>query len=376
MTAETFPGIELTEVVKAALAADRIQGANAVQAEAIPAILEGKHVLMHASTGTGKTLAYLLPILQRLRVDDGKRAVVFAPGTELAMQTQRVANAYKHEEVTVGAAVATSNSRRQRERVQRSTRLVIGTPDRLIEMFQGGKLKSVYTIVFDELEPILSGPDAEFLYALLSRSEPKVQIIVASATMGPRSLAFAERFLATDCVTVRAPTNVLAGQISHHFERVPAGRSREVVLARLLQEHKARQAIVFVSDANQQSFLFHYLREHGHAPVTVTEERGKTDRREGLRAFREGQARVLLVSDVTARGLDVPGVEWVLHYDLPRSPQVYVHRAGRTGRAGEHGRSVALVDDEARGWLRKLSRELGIEFTPLPWVSGSAPRGR
>lgn len=364
MTAEGFDGIELTETITRAMVADGIERANAVQTGAIAAILEGRHVLLHAGTGSGKTLAYLLPILQRLRQPDGRRAVVFAPATELAMQTQRVANAYKAEEVTVGAAVATSSQRRQRERVQRSTRLVIGTPDRLLEMFQEGKLKSVYTIVLDELEPILSSAGADFLYELLSRSEPKVQLIVASATLGPRSKAFLERFM-PDCARVEPTASALTQDISHHFVRVAAGRSRDMALARFLQENRCQRAIVFVTDPGQQSHLYHYLTEHGHRPVTVTQQRSKTDRKEGLEAFRAGEAKVLIVTDTTARGLDVPGVEWVLHYDLPRSAQVYVHRAGRTGRAGTRGSSVVLLDEAAFVPLKRMAKELGVTFSPM-----------
>lgn len=359
-----FEGIEQTERVTAALKADAITAPSSVQAAAIPAILSGQHVLMHASTGSGKTLAYLLPVLQRLREPDGRRVVVFSPGTELAMQTLRVANAYKADEVTTGSAVATTSQRRQRERVQRSTRLVIGTPDRLLEMFAGGNLKNVHTIVLDELEPILSGPGTDFLFDLLSRSEPKVQLIVASATLGPRSTAFVERFM-PGCVRVEPKETALTQTIAHHFVRVPMGRSRDVVLARFLQENHCRRAIVFASDPPQASHLYHFLLEHGLSPVTVTHDRSKNDRREGLDAFRDGRARVLIVSDAVARGLDVPGIEWVFHYDLPRSAQVYVHRAGRTGRAGAKGTSVALVDERAWSTLKGMGKELGITF--LPW---------
>jgi superfamily II DNA/RNA helicase len=185
--------------------------------------------------------------------------------------------------------------------------------------------------------------------------------VVASATLGPRSDAFIARFM-PDRVAVDAPPNALTSLISHHALRVPTGRSRDVVLARFLQEQRCRAAIVFVNDPDQQSHLFHFLREHGHQPVTVTHERGKQARAQGLEAFRTGAARVMLVSDSTARGLDVPGVAWVLHYDLPRSAAAYVHRAGRTGRAGQRGASVVLVEDAARGALRRLSKELGVVF--------------
>ena len=136
-------------------------------------------------------------------------------------------------------------------------------------------------------------------------------------------------------------------------------------MARLIESQKCEQAIVFVDEPAVQSHLFHYLNAHGLPAVTLNPERTKSQRERALTAFRRGEARVLLVTDALARGLDVPDVGWVLHHSMPRGPEAYVHRAGRTGRAGRSGRSVVLVQDREAQELRRLEGALGITFVPL-----------
>lgn len=358
---ESIDGLVVTETMARALRAAGIDTPNPGQVEAIGAVLAGRNVIVHSGTGTGKTLAYLLPVLQRLRDNDGHRAVVFAPGTELAMQTLRVADAVRDEGITTAPAVSTSSERRQRERLGRSTRLVVGTPDRLVELFRTGKLKGVRIVVFDELDPILASPGAAFFDALFARSEPRVQLVVAAATLGPRSELFVARWM-SDAVWVRPAADPLRTAIAHGVVRVPPGQAREIALTRFVQQHRCRRAMVFVSDPVQQSLLFRTLWAHGLSTVTVGREGTKAQRQRGLDAFRNEEAQILLTSDAVARGLDVPDVAWVLHYDLPRSAEAYVHRAGRTGRAGRSGTSVVFVEGPAWGALQRLARELDLEF--------------
>jgi ATP-dependent RNA helicase DeaD len=361
-TGNMIEGLKITKNIRKAMAADGIRGPTQVQIDAIGAVLAGKHVVMHTGTGTGKTLAYLLPLLQRLRESDG-RVVVCAPGAELAMQTMRVVNAYKDDDLAAGAAIATSSHRRQRKRIQRSTRLIVGTPDRLSEMLRARKLKGVSAIVLDEIEPILASRGAEFLDELLSRSQAGVQLVVAAATLGKRSEAFIERFMA-DGIRIHHGDNPLQNTISHHIVPTPA-MGKEVVLVRFIKKNRCKQAIVFVSDPRHQHYLLHFFGEHEISAVTLSRERSKEQRKRGLEDFRQGKVQLLLSTDKTARGIDIPNVQWVLHYDLPRSAADYVHRAGRTGRAGQKGVSVVFADNVARGYLRHLSRQLKVEFTPF-----------
>jgi superfamily II DNA/RNA helicase len=354
------PALVLDAAQHTALEAEGVSALNEVQVGAVGDVLAGHHVVMHAGTGTGKTLAYLLPVLQQLRDTPDLRAVVLAPGTELVMQTVRVARAVAPADVTVEAAASTTSRRRQKKRVVGSTRLIVGTPDRVAELFERRKLKGVRLLVLDELDPLLASPASAFLATWLARSEPHVQVVVASATLGKRSTAFLERF-APDAVTVRPDERPLQQAITHRLVPV-RGQAREIALARFVRAEKCRRAIVFVSEPRLQGHLQRYLDDHGVRAVTVSREASKEARRRGLDAFRSGDAHLLITSDAIARGLDVPDIDWVLHYDLPRSPEQYVHRAGRTGRAGRSGTSVVFVDDASRQALRRLAKVLGLTF--------------
>jgi len=355
-------GLIVTDTMRRAMVADGITTPTQVQALSFAAIAAGHNVVLHSGTGTGKTLAYLLPVLQRLREEEG-RAVVIAPGVELAMQTMRVANAYKDPELKIAAAVATTNKKRQNKRIQRSTRLVVGTTDRIAELLSSGKLKGTRILVFDEIDPILSAKGFDTILTLLLRSGSNLHVLIASATLSERSQSFIDRFMPQALVVqdLETPTT---DTISHHTVRVAGRLSKDIAIVRFVQQNPG-QTIIFTADMNQQSRLFHELTEHDIATVTVSRQRNKQQRQAGIQAFRSGKARVLLTDDATGQGLDIPRVAFVLHHDVPRSLATYVHRAGRTGRAGHQGRSVLFVEDAARGGLRRLAAGLHAPITPF-----------
>ena len=352
--------LTLDEPQRTALAAAGVHAPNALQCAAWEPVASEAPVVLHAATGTGKTLAYLFPALQRLRDTPGLRAVVMAPGTELVMQIQRVARSVAPADLPIAVAAATTNRRRQKKRVVQSTRLILGTPDRIAELFAKKKLKNVGLLVIDELDPVLANPVSSFLESWLVRSEPKLQTLVASATLGRRSEAFLTRFL-PDAVRLRPEVTSVVATV-HHRLVVVQGPSRDVALARFVEAHKVRRGVVFCADPRVLSHLQRYLEEHGLSAVTVQRGGSKQARKQGLQRFRSGEVRLLLTTDAVARGLDVPNVDWVLHYDLPAHPDAYVHRAGRTGRAGREGTSVVFADHGMLEGVRRLGKTLRIRF--------------
>lgn len=354
------PELQLDDHQLAGLAAEGVEQPNEVQLAAFGPVLAGEDVVVHAGTGTGKTLAYLLPVLQLLRLTPGLRAVVVAPGTELVMQIVRAARAVGPADIAVEAAASTTSRKRQKKRVVGSTRLIVGTPDRIGSLLDRRKLKGVRLLVLDELDPLLAAQASSFLERWLVRSEPRLQVVVATATLGPRSEAFLARFR-PQATRLSPRAKPLTDAISHRMVR--AGRlGKDVALARFVQQNRCRRAIVFVSDTRLQSHVARSLDEQGIAAVSVAREGSKQARRRGLQAFRDGEVPLLLTTDAIARGLDVPDVDWVLHYDLPQSPEAYVHRAGRTGRAGQTGSSVVFVDDRGHADALRIARALGLEW--------------
>lgn len=356
-------GLEIDEAMLSAFQADGISAPTAVQLAAIPEILAGKHVIVQSGTGTGKTLAYLLPILQRLRRADSGRSLIFAPATELALQTLRVADRYKQASINSGALVATANVRHQKAKVQQSTRLIVGTPGRILELYAERKMKGVTTIVLDEPDPILATKGADYLREILSRPEPKVQLIFAAATLGANAKRLAEEFMGEAVVHTHIESDPLQTSITHQYLRCPSESTKDIQLAHFIEEAKCKRAIVFVNQPNLIRHLFRFLSERNLKPVSLSTDRSKLDRQNALKAFAASEARVLITTDQAMTGIDVPDVEWVLHYELPSSALAYVHRAGRTGRAGKTGNSVLLVTREDRPMQERIAKDLRLSFT-------------
>jgi superfamily II DNA/RNA helicase len=357
-------GLEVDEQLLQAFQADGISAPTAVQQAAISPILAGQHVIIQSGTGTGKTLAYLLPLLQRLRKPDTGRCLIFAPATELALQTLRVADRYKHPSINTGSLVATANPRKQKIKVTQSTRLIVGTPGRILEQFAERKLKGITTIVLDEPDPILATKGADYLREILSRPEPKVQLIFAAATLGAHAQKLAQDFMGDARVHTQVETEAdpLQANITHLFLHVGAESARDIQLAHFIEEAKCQRAIVFVNQPNLIRHLFRFLSERNLKPVSLSTDRSKLDRQNALRAFSSSEARVLITTDEAMTGIDLPDVPWVLHFELPTSPEAYVHRAGRTGRAGKMGKSVLLVTREQRPMLERFGKALRVSF--------------
>jgi superfamily II DNA/RNA helicase len=356
-------GLEIDEALLAAFQADGISTPTAVQQAAIAPILAGQHVIIQSGTGTGKTLAYLLPILQRLRSPDSGRSLIFAPATELALQTQRVADRYKHPSINTGALVSTTNARKQKAKVTQSTRLIVGTPGRILDQFAERKLKGITTIVLDEPDPILATQGADYLREILSRPEPKVQLIFAAATLGANAKRLAEDFMGDARVHTQVAADPLQTNITHQYFNVRSESTKDISLAHFIEEAKCKRAIVFVNQPNLIRHLYRFLTERNLKPVSLSTDRSKLDRQNALRAFGASEARVLITTDQAMTGIDIPDVEWVLHFELPSSGLAYVHRAGRTGRAGKSGHSVVLVTREDRPQQERIAKELGIRFS-------------
>jgi ATP-dependent RNA helicase DeaD len=278
------------------------------------------------------------------------------------MQTLRVAERYKQTSVSSAALVATSSIRKQKARVQQSTQLIVGTPGRILQQFAQRKLKGVTTIVLDEPDPILVAPGGDFLREVLSRPEPKVQLILAGATLGAHAQRLIREVMGDSVVHTRVEEDPLQHDIAHHFVQVRDEASKDGELARFITGNACRRAIVFVNQPHLLRHLFRYLSERNLQPASLSRDRSKLEIQRALAAFTRSEARLLLSTDQAMTGIDVRDVPWVLHYELPSSALAYVHRAGRTGRAGKQGRSVAFVTLEQRVSLSRFEKELGIAF--------------
>jgi ATP-dependent RNA helicase DeaD len=372
-----FPSLGLTPRLIEALTSLGYEEPTAIQREAIPPLLAGKDVLGQAATGTGKTAAFALPLLQRLgEPPGGERAVrglVLVPTRELAMQVAEAIHKYgRGSDVRVVPIYGGQSIGAQLRILERGVDVVVATPGRALDHLRRGSLRvdAVRTLVLDEADEMLDMGFAEELEAILERTPAERQTALFSATMPKRILEIAKRHL-------RAPVHVTiphekfaAGETARVREiaYIVQRRNKPAALARVLDMEVPKAAIVFCRTRIEVDELTETLGGRGYSAEALHGGLSQEQRDRVLRRFREGASEVLVATDVAARGLDIEGVSHVVNFDVPSSPDAYVHRIGRTGRAGREGVAVTLAEARESRLLRNIEqftkRKIAIESVP------------
>lgn len=400
----TFAQLNLAEPVRRALDEAGYTTPTPIQGLAIPPALLGRDVLGIAQTGTGKTAAFALPIIHRLltmpaaRLPKGPtpppaqggrgkgrqarreppflpRALILSPTRELATQITESFNEYaRHAKLRHTAIFGGVSQFRQEKALERGVDIVVATPGRLIDLMDQGltDFSAVRTLVLDEADRML---DMGFIHPIRRIAEelpePR-QTLLFSATMPPAIAQLASSLL-KEPVRVEAPRDKAnLPKIEQSVHMVDA-EAKHPLLERMLGEGDVERAVVFTRTKHGADRLARRLLSAGIESVSIHGNKTQGQRDRALNAFRQGKSRVLVATDVAARGLDVDGVTHVFNFDLPREPEAYVHRIGRTGRAGATGVAVAFCTPEERGLLRAIERETG---TKVPVVGAHEPGAR
>lgn len=373
-----FSELSLSPALIQALAAQDIDTPTDIQRQAIPAILQGTDTYVGAETGTGKTLAYLLPLMQRLdAAGKALQVMVLSPTLELALQTYRQAEALAV--ATAGATggdirclalIGGTSIKRQLEQLKTKPHLVSATPDRALELIGQRKLKmhEIFCMVVDEADRLLEGPMGQTAMEVIRAAPGRRQLVFASATVGKYTLDQARK-LSPDLQISDTGSDAINTDIEHMFVMVEE-RKKPEMLRRLIHATQPERALVFThrnakAEELAEKLSFHDLRAtwfHGAAD--------RTERQRAMEDFRSGDARVLISSDLAARGLDLPDVTHVFNLDPPTQSQDYLHRAGRTGRAGKAGCCVLLLDPRERRLVARYARDLDIELQQVRLEGG------
>ena len=347
-----------------ALAAENYTTPTPIQAQAIPHVLQGQDILGIAQTGTGKTAAFALPILHRLASDRRKperntcRALILSPTREL---TSQIAESFRVYGQHLGFSIATVfggvSIRPQIDRLMRGVDIVVATPGRLIDHLNQRTLRldKVEIFVLDEADQML---DMGFLQAL-RRIVPLLpkdrQSLFFSATM-PREIGALASDLLRDPVKVSvAPVATTAERINQRVIFIETARKRSV-LAELIRSETMERALVFTRTKHGADKVVRHLGEDGIGALAIHGNKSQSQRERALAAFKSGQTKILIATDIAARGIDVEAVSHVINFDLPNVPESYVHRIGRTARAGAEGRAISLCDAEERPFLRSIEK--------------------
>ena len=325
--------------------------ATAIQSKAIPVILSGRDLICCAETGTGKTAAFLLPIIQKLSESrrPGVRVLVLAPTRELALQIQQsYADLNQVKETRSVVAIGGANIRTQIAALRRGGTVLIATPGRLLDLTERRAidLSTVEILVLDEADRML---DMGFLPAIrqvLAMLPSKRQTLLFSATMSSSIEGLARSTMIQPKLVEVSPRGRAAEMIEQTAYSV-AQENKTALLLDLLERKSEQESLdkvlVFTRTRRGAERISHILRARNHRVNRIHADRTQPQRETALRQFRNGEARVLVATDIAARGLDVEAVSHVINYDVPAAPEDYVHRVGRTGRAGNSGKAITIV---------------------------------
>lgn len=373
-----FSELPLREELQRGIAALGFTTPRPIQAEAIPAALEGRDVLGLAQTGTGKTAAFSLPILQRLLTQPpraGARTLILAPTRELASQIHAeilaLAKFTKIKAVTLFGGVTPS---RQVQALRARPEILVACPGRLLDLKKQGfvSLDQIEVLVLDEADHMFDMgflPDVRRILAALPRQR---QNLLFSATMPTEVRTLAHQVLHQPHVVELAHSKP-AETVEHALYPVASERKFEL-LRHLLAEDNFTSAIVFLRTKHRAKKLAVDLCKVGHNAVALQGNMSQPQRERAMAGFRQGQFDILVATDIAARGIDVAGVSHVVNFDIPNTPDAYTHRIGRTGRAERNGKAFTFIGDEDRIAVRDIERKLGAAI-PRRVVSGFEVRG-
>ena len=377
----TFESLGLAPALLRALSENNYTTPTPIQAEAIPMVLAGHDVLGGAQTGTGKTAAFGLPLLQRLAegVPAGNgprkpRALILTPTRELAVQVTESLRAYgKHLRLNVTAIYGGAGMQPQIEQLRRGVDVLVACPGRLLDHMERGtaKLDAVEVLVLDEADRMLDMGFLPAMKRILGKLPRERQTMMFSATFEAQLKSLAVEFMRTPKQVQVAAQNTIAQTISHRVHVVDAGRKRDLLVSVLSSRH-TDQAIVFGRTKHGCNRLAEQLVAAGLSAVAIHGNKSQAARQRALNEFKSGKARVLVATDVAARGLDIPNLPLVINHDLPMVAEDYVHRIGRTGRNGASGEALSLVSPDEGGLLRQIQRMLKADIQ-MDTVRGFEP---
>jgi ATP-dependent RNA helicase RhlE len=348
-----------------------------IQRQAIPVVLSGHDLIGCAETGTGKTAAFLLPIIQKIseRPRPGIRVLVLAPTRELATQIEqnyRELNPVKGNRSVI--VIGGANIRTQIASVRRGVSVLIATPGRLLDLTERGavNLSTVEVLVLDEADRML---DMGFLPAIrrvLSMLPTKRQTLLFSATMSADIERLARSTMKEPKLVEVSPRGRPPTMVQQTAYPV-AQESKTALLVDLLERERFERVLVFTRTRRGAERLSHILAARDHSVNRIHADRTQGQREAALREFRDGRARVLVATDIAARGLDVDAVSHVINYDVPAFPEDYVHRVGRTGRAGNQGQAITIVAPVDELSMRAIERLTGqaVKRVVLPGFGGA-----
>lgn len=343
--------------------------ATPIQAETIPLVLAGNDVIGQAQTGTGKTAAFGLPVLQQLDLDLRQiQAVIISPTRELAIQTQEeLFHLGKEKRAKVQVVYGGADIRRQIKQLEQHTpHILVGTPGRLLDHIQRGtiNLAHVKHLILDEADEMLDMGFLDDIEKIIQAVPAERQTLLFSATMPKEILKIGEKFMVNPQIVKIKAKELTTDLVDQYFVKTKEFEKFDI-MTRLIDVQAPELTIVFGRTKRRVDELSRGLEARGYNAAGIHGDLTQQRRMNVLRKFKNGDLDILVATDVAARGLDISGVTHVYNYDIPQDPESYVHRIGRTGRAGHHGTSVTFVTPNEMDYLRVIEKLTKKRMDPL-----------
>lgn len=347
---------------------------TSIQSQAIPLISAGRDVIAESPTGTGKTLAYLLPVLEKINPESqGIQAVILASSQELVMQIlEQVQKWSEGSGIRSASFIGGANVARQLEKIKKRPQLIVGTPGRMLELIKQKKLKmhEVKMVVLDEGDQLLVPEHIETIKQIIKSSLGDRQVVLFSATLTDRAVNIAKDLTQdAELIKVKKDETIKAGKVDHIYF-VCENREKAMMLEKIGRIDNIR-GLAFINDIVEINFVAEKLKFKEIQIAVLHSDLKKDDRKSALKNLRTGKIKLLIASDVAARGLDIQDVTHVVHVDFAKDITQYIHRSGRTGRFGADGVVISLVNEREERELKRYCNELNIPLSKKVFFGGN-----
>ncbi len=376
----TFPDLGLSDEVCKAISEAGYETATPIQQKSIPHVLMGKDLLGTAQTGTGKTAAFLLPMIDVMAQGRSKprmpRALVLEPTRELAAQVADSFDMYtKYQKLSRALLIGGLGMKEQEAELDGTCDIIIATPGRLLDLFDRGRmmLSQIQFFVIDEADRMMDMgfmPDVERIVSCLP---PRRQTLFFSATMPPSIRKLADKFLVEPREVEVAPPTSPAATVEQHLTMLDERDKRDALRA-LINQENIRNALIFCNRKSDVKMLHKSMQKHGYDAVALHGDMDQMDRMATLEKFKTDQAKIMVCSDVAARGIDIQGLSHVFNFDVPFHAEDYIHRIGRTGRAGMKGRAFMLATAKESKALDAIQKLIGGNIKQIE-IDGFGKKG-
>ena len=379
----TFDELNLAPAILKAVHETGYETPTPIQAQAIPAVLEGHDLLAGAQTGTGKTAAFTLPMLHRLSQGTapknkfggkGIRALVLTPTRELAAQVEESVREYgKYLDINSTVVFGGVGMNPQIDRIKRGVDILVATPGRLLDLQQQGflDLSTVEVLVLDEADRMLDMGFIHDVKKVLALVPKDKQSLLFSATFSDEIRELANTLLKNPQSIQVTPRNTTVQRISQVIHPVGRGKKKQVLL-HIIQQHNWSQVLVFTRTKFGANNVAEFLTKNGVSAMALHGNKSQSARTQALAGFKSGEIRALVATDIAARGIDIDDLPHVVNYEIPNVPEDYVHRIGRTGRAGATGEAVSLVCMDEEGFMMDIERFTKQQI-PVQVIEGFGP---